>query len=714
MRQAYFGSYQIIASLGQGASAEVFKATIQGVNGLTRTVALKIFSRFSDKQAVLREARLGVKLRHPNIVQTFHFAEHKEELFIEMELVDGGSVASLIKNKTMLSDTMLIELIRQAAQGLHYLHRYAGREGGVVHADLKPSNLLLSRSGLLKITDLGTAHHPSMEDSQFVGTLAYMSPEQVIGAPLDARTDLFSLGVILYELSCGKRLFRGRQPFAIMGQIRDVEAWLKRPEILTELAAQSTWLQELIEKLLQASPADRIQSAEELLSYLPEQAQGTLSQLFTDEDIASEEPYESIDLTQLQGPFVGRRKELGVLRSTLKRVKQLFVHGAIGIGKSRLLLHYCEGKEHLFLAMDPAKGSVLEQLCFYLNIPCRYDLLQQQLVQYELIVLDDFEPFIHELPELLTWELGTCRMVFLSSLETGSSLTRIRLNPLSSEESYELLDVLLGPEQQLSRPQAEQVLSQLDGLPLAIELAAAHFLSGGESYLLKTGGLEAALQHAWSLLSSWGKDALLQLQVFEGGFREAEATAFLSIEAPSSAREVLTYLLDQAWIHLEAGDEDVVLGIYAPFRKFLRKKASREQISNYTLRLARFCSDEFFCFSPPAPFYLFQRRRQQALPSLRSAIRAALEAGDESLAMSCSIVAAEVMLHDGKNAQGRTMLRRVGHLTDLSSLEKGAWFLLQARYAQAQGDSARATHFLNLVKPHLEPNHPLYWEHLIF
>ncbi|MBM75795.1 MAG: hypothetical protein CMK59_10380 [Proteobacteria bacterium] len=712
MQQSHFGRYQLLSSLGQGASAEVFRALLHQANGTKKEVALKIFSKLSEKSDVIREAQFGRKVSHPNIVKTYCFSQHKGLFFIEMEYVDGGSVADLLKNRTSLDEETIAELIRQSAQGLNYLHRYAGNEGGMVHADLKPSNILLTRNGLVKITDLGIAHHPSIENSNMTGTLSYMSPEQVIGHPLDARSDLFSLGVIIYELSTGSRLFRGRQPFAIMGQIRDVDAWLKDEERKKCLEGQAEWLRTLIADLLRFNPAERPQSAEDILNRLPKTT-GALASLFED-DCDSVISSNVIEHKELEKPFVGRQKELGILSAMLQHRSTVFLHGPVGVGKSRLVRQAVQGERKLFVNLEPSRGNLVEQTCSVLKIPVDPILLQAELKHYEMVVFDNFEPFISMLSDLLCWDIEPCKIIFVSSVETAVQMPSLHLNPLPFEQSLELFNMLVGTENQSNQSRIQQILKQLDGLPLAIELAAAHFSSGAEQYSFEVEGFDSALEYAWSLLSKEAKEALMLIQVIESDLSEDELVAFLKGSDVLKKRDLVGYLKSRAWLHLELNDDEVVLGMYKPLKQFLRKKSGRENSHKATLDLARFCAEVYFSFSPPEPFILFQRRRERALSCLRISIRAALRDGLDSLALRCSLAAAESMLVNGKNPQGRTILKRVAHLNNISNLERGALYLIQARYAQAQGDSNRALELLNSAKGIVIKDHPLHLELSIF
>jgi serine/threonine protein kinase/Tol biopolymer transport system component len=214
------GNYRVEGALGTGGMGRVFRAVHIHIN---RTVALKVLhdqhsTNETFQARFLREAQAAAALKHPNVVDVIDFNDHEGVYYLVMEFVPDGSLRSLLKQQTSQGRTLPLglglDLIRQAADGLHYAHQH-----GMVHRDIKPDNLLLQRNPAsgrltLKIADFGLAHLDSSvtltAEGQTMGTPAYMSPEQCQGIELDSRSDIYSLGVVLYEVVTGMVPFDSR------------------------------------------------------------------------------------------------------------------------------------------------------------------------------------------------------------------------------------------------------------------------------------------------------------------------------------------------------------------------------------------------------------------------------------------------------------------------------------------------------------------------
>ncbi len=202
------GRYKIAAELGRGAMGTVFHGIDETIE---RPVALKtlhadlppeILSEVSER--FLREAKSAGKLNHPNIVTIYEFGQDGNIAFIAMEFLEGKSLQAIMRGGR-LPFTTIVDLVAQVADGLDYAHRF-----GVVHRDIKPANIMVSSSGLAKITDFGIARIQSSSMTQtgaMLGSPKYMSPEQVLGQSTDGRADIFSLGVMLYEMLAGRTPF---------------------------------------------------------------------------------------------------------------------------------------------------------------------------------------------------------------------------------------------------------------------------------------------------------------------------------------------------------------------------------------------------------------------------------------------------------------------------------------------------------------------------
>ena len=232
------GPYRIERRLAAGGMAEVFVARREGLHGFSKRVALKrILPQFaSDPDFVwmfIDEARLAAMLEHPNIVQVFDFGTLGEDLVLVMELVDGSNVSRVLRTAPPDSPIpwdVALHIAYQTAQALDYAHHAVDDQGeslGFVHRDVSPANILLTRTGHVKLTDFGIAtvrsRAPTTEDGQVRGKLGYMSPEQVLGKELSGKSDVFTLSTVLAEMLIGEPLFQGESELNVLLQIRDAD-----------------------------------------------------------------------------------------------------------------------------------------------------------------------------------------------------------------------------------------------------------------------------------------------------------------------------------------------------------------------------------------------------------------------------------------------------------------------------------------------------------
>ncbi len=232
------GPYHIERRLAAGGMAEVFVARREGLHGFQKRVALKrILPQFSsDPDFVwmfIDEARLAALLEHPNIVQVFDFGTMGDDLVLVMELVDGSNVSRLLRAappEEPIPWDVALHIAYQTAQALDYAHHAVDENGEFmefVHRDVSPANILLSRSGHVKLTDFGIAtvrsRAPTTEDGQVRGKLGYMSPEQVLGKELSGKSDVFTLSTVMTEMLIGEPLFQGESELNVLLQIRDAD-----------------------------------------------------------------------------------------------------------------------------------------------------------------------------------------------------------------------------------------------------------------------------------------------------------------------------------------------------------------------------------------------------------------------------------------------------------------------------------------------------------
>lgn len=272
--------YQVLARWGGGGMADVYLARQLGSLGFDKVVALKLLrpELSSDpdfREMFLREARTAGLLSHPSIVQTFHAEEVGPYLFMAMEFVVGGTLQQLRqavqKRGDELPVALAVEIVREIAVALDYAHHLRDHEGNsldLVHRDVTPSNVMLTHQGGVKLLDFGiarlAAHASRTKAGVIKGNFAYMSPEQASALPVDGRSDIFSCGVMLWELLTGRRAFQGESEIAVLQAV--VGSRLVRPSLAgADCHAQ---LDEIVFKATALDPTERYATAMDLANDL--------------------------------------------------------------------------------------------------------------------------------------------------------------------------------------------------------------------------------------------------------------------------------------------------------------------------------------------------------------------------------------------------------------------------------------------------------------
>jgi len=260
------GPYEIRREIGSGGMGVVYEGWDARLN---RRVAVKtlwpaLAQRPEARQRFLREARAAAAVSHPNVTQIYDIGEEAGQVYFAMEFLEAQSLQQVLEEQGRLPADRAIDITRQTALGLK-----AAADAGIIHRDVKPSNLVFNNEGALKITDFGLAKHILADndltlDGQTIGTPKYVSPEQASGGHVDTRSDIYSLGATLYEMVAGRAPFEGATPMEVMlKHVRD-----PLPPVQTVNPAVPRHLTGLIHRMLSKQPGARPQSYDELLSML--------------------------------------------------------------------------------------------------------------------------------------------------------------------------------------------------------------------------------------------------------------------------------------------------------------------------------------------------------------------------------------------------------------------------------------------------------------
>ena len=277
-----FGDYVLVQRIAQGGMAELFLAKRHGVEGFEKTVAIKrILPELSWNRdfvsMFINEAKIAARLSHPNIVQIFDFGKIDTYYFIAMEYVHGENLRALLQRaaerQLPLSADICAFIVARACAGLEHAHRKSDESGKplrIVHRDVSPQNVLVSYDGDVKVVDFGiakaVAENPEATRGVLKGKLAYLSPEQVAGRSLDARSDIFAMGLVFYELLSGKKLFTQPDPAEVLDAIVHVDG----AKVADSIPKLDRRLRDVLRRSLALDPEQRFRSAGEMQMALEE------------------------------------------------------------------------------------------------------------------------------------------------------------------------------------------------------------------------------------------------------------------------------------------------------------------------------------------------------------------------------------------------------------------------------------------------------------
>src|SRR5579862_227735 len=749
------GPYEIVAPLGAGGMGEVYRAHD---TRLGRDLAIKLlpaaFSANSDRlHRFAQEARSASALNHPNIVTIYELGQDGSSHYIAMELVEGKTLRHLLVSG-LLPMQETIDIATQVAEGLTKAH-----EAGITHRDIKPENLMVSQDGIVKILDFGLAKLvPSQEEFSdlctlsssptqpglVLGTLGYMSPEQAKGEPLDFRSDQFSLGLVLYEMVTGKRPFqRSTAAETLVAVLRE-----QAEPIGVQNRAAPAPLCWAIERCLAKEPDKRYASTRDLALELAAIRDG-----FADKPVQLLETHPT-SLPLSRTGFVGREKEVAAVTELLRRqdVRLVTITGPGGIGKTRFAVEVASGLIDRFpggihfVPLSPLSNPDLIAPAIVQTLGIREaggqppletlkENLRDSLRVPMLLLLDNFEHLIQAasiVAELLV--IGPNLKIMVTSRaamhvygEYEFPVPPLGLPDPRSMPSLEVLSqspavalfvqraAAAKPDFELNRenaPAVSEICSRLDGLPLAIELAAARVKVLSPSSMLKrlasrlqllTGGardlplrqqtLRATMDWSYNLLNKAEQELFRRFSIFAGGctLEAVEAVCDTKGDLGVDVLDGMASMVDKSLTQqLEQAGSETRFLMLSTIREYALERltetgeepAARRAHAAYYLVLAEECGGDLSAHPEWLERFDFEHH------NFREALEFLIRTADADWGMRLGAALFHFWETREHFAEGRALLTQLLELPGSHPTMRPRLLFYAAVFATAQGDFA--------------------------
>ncbi|MCO4747111.1 MAG: tetratricopeptide repeat protein [Proteobacteria bacterium] len=698
------GRYRLGELLGTGGQGKVYAATLEGPGGFRKPVALKVLKK--QDVSLRREARMGGLLRHRHLVDIYEVGEVNGEWFCAMELCEGS-----LASQAPMPPRAVVEVGLQVCDALSYAHR----ELGLVHLDLKPDNLLHA-GGIVKVADLGIARAQGFQTEEGVrGTPGFMAPEQRFGGHVDARADVYALGVTLMQLATGFRRTATATWVDVETLATVEDAATTDSPLLT--ARGPDWLWPVLVRALETDPADRFASMAELalaLEALPVDGVDLAGALGTVRTVGIEAS--DVSLPVRDDSFLGRDVDRRRLTEALSRGCLVTLLGPAGVGKTRLSVEVAKdcGLDVVFCDLSQARtaAAMLFVTARALDVSLSHRDARRQLGRAlaargeVVLVLDNFEQLSDEAAAVvaqLHHLAPGARIVVTSRVPLGvASEELIRIDPLAVEAATTLLAdraALRGVDVR-DHPLLAELATRLEGLPLAIELAAGRLgvlsiedvLGRLGLGLLRSasddrhGTLRSALDWSWDLLSPRERTGLAELSVFAGSWSIEAAEQTLSESA--GVLDLLQSLVEHSVVRSVG---DARFGMLVSVREYAGEQLDDDGAA--AMRHGRFYAERW---TPDEIIGVESRGgqvRQQIdaeLANVRSAVERAIQRGDGPTAAAALRVVWTVLSNQGPFDDALELAGRVVAIENLSERDQASVWLIVGRTRSLTGDAARA------------------------